>query len=150
MFQGEQKVAGNRIFEAVLEHLAKQKGQSMDDHGEMCRYRGIDGKACAIGALIDDDDYKPMWDEPMDPFGVQSLINQVEEQPKLHAHLGWMTGHRSLLSDLQFLHDSADLWESKQAMLDAAMLIANRYRLDSTRVPELVNEIFNKEDEDAV
>jgi len=150
MFRDEQKVAGQRIFEAVLEHLAKQKEQSLDDRGETCRYRGHDGKMCAIGALIDDEDYKPMWDDPMDPFGVQSVCNQVEEQPRLKVHLGWMLGHRSLLSDLQFLHDSSDHWERKDVMLEAAMTIASRYRLDSTRVHELVSEIFRKGEDNAV
>lgn len=146
MFRDEKSVSGQRIFEAVLEHLAAQKCQSTGPDDPTCRYRGLGGTMCAIGALIDDEDYNPEWDNPMDPFGVQSLINHIEDTPALFVHLGWMAGHRSLLSDLQYMHDSQGHWQHKNFMLEAAMAVANRYRLDTSRVEELVSEIFKNEE----
>jgi hypothetical protein len=142
MFQGETKVSGQRIFEAVLEHLAEQKHQSLDDAGENCQYRGVGGNMCAVGALIDDEDYRSEWDDRMNPFGITKLLQAIESGV-YGDHLKWMLGHEQLLGDLQFLHDIVDNWESKQAMLDAAMTVASRYRLDTSRVSELVHEIFN-------
>lgn len=43
-------------FDKVVRHLRTQRVQATDDFG-FCRYRGREGTKCAIGALIDDEDY---------------------------------------------------------------------------------------------
>lgn len=45
------------IFDKVLEHLRKQGGLSLNEHGKCC-YRGNHGNKCAIGVLIPDELYK--------------------------------------------------------------------------------------------
>jgi len=43
------------VFEYVKNHLLKQNEQS--SHGSGCAYRGAYGMSCAVGCLIDDDQY---------------------------------------------------------------------------------------------
>jgi hypothetical protein len=47
------------IFERVKAHLLEQGVQSVDDRGN-CRYRGINGTACAVGCLISDENYSDL------------------------------------------------------------------------------------------
>jgi hypothetical protein len=49
-------------FDAMVNHLRRQGKPSqmvIDDGRLVCAYRGDDGCACAVGALIPDDQYNP-------------------------------------------------------------------------------------------
>lgn len=50
------------IYDRIKEHLLKQNKQSVTAGGG-CKYRGPDGLKCAIGALIPDECYLPIFDE---------------------------------------------------------------------------------------
>ena len=43
------------VFNIVVKHLAAQNWEKSLANG-LCAYQGVDGKKCAIGALLNDDD----------------------------------------------------------------------------------------------
>lgn len=47
------------LFIKVREHLLKQNAKSMDKKGTACMYRGEEGRMCAVGCLITDENYTP-------------------------------------------------------------------------------------------
>lgn len=50
------------VFDKIKTHLLTQMSKSMLDNGERCAYRGYNGRMCAIGCLIPDEDYKPIME----------------------------------------------------------------------------------------
>lgn len=57
-----------QLSETIRDHLIKQRGKSVSDHGS-CKYRSDAGLMCAVGCLINDDAYVPglegkMADDP--------------------------------------------------------------------------------------
>lgn len=50
------------VFDKIKTHLLTQMSKSMLDDGERCAYRGHNGRMCAIGCLIPDEDYKPIME----------------------------------------------------------------------------------------
>lgn len=86
------------IFDTVVNHLRKQKVQSLDDEGR-CVYRGNNGAMCAVGCLIKDEFYdKKIEHLPVrNPDVVSALVKS-----------GLVINHNTigLLGDLQYIHDS--------------------------------------------
>lgn len=82
------------IFDTVLAHLRNQGQRSYDGH--MCLYRGPDGLQCAAGCLIPDDLYVPEMEG-------KSFANPIFD--------GFLGEFRSLIFDLQCVHDKSDIWE---------------------------------------
>lgn len=80
-------------FDTVLAHLRKQGGPAYENN--KCRYRTSDGKSCAAGCLIPDEDYIPglegttAWAVP-----VQVLLSKQGHDPEL-------------VDSLQHVHDLA-------------------------------------------
>ncbi len=87
-----------QIFDAVATHLLSQPGPAMAPAGT-CRYRTSDGRMCAVGCLIPDDRYDPGIE------GYTVLENQ-SVWDALPPHIHEIRNVRSLLSDLQSVHDS--------------------------------------------
>ena len=55
-------INGQSIFNKVLAHLRKQGVASQNTDGGTCLYRGPNGRSCAIGCLIPDDEYKEIFE----------------------------------------------------------------------------------------
>lgn len=91
------KMSKKDIFEYVIKHLQDQGVQSMKI--DVCAYRGINGRACAVGCLIPDEYYKPIFEGK----AIKSVLGNYEITPVLGA---FFYKHLKLLDDLQWLHDS--------------------------------------------
>jgi hypothetical protein len=51
-------------FDEVVNGLRKQGGKSISKspHGEICAYRGAEGRKCAAGLLMKDEEYDPAFE----------------------------------------------------------------------------------------
>lgn len=48
------------IFDTVVRHLGKQRAKALKEgSNHICMYRAFDGKKCALGILIQDNEYTP-------------------------------------------------------------------------------------------
>ena len=93
------------IFDTVVTHLRAQGIRSM--RGCTCVYRGPEGRKCAIGALIPDEDFKPEWEG--------YIVGSRSEEPgnqELQDYFVFKFGLHNIgfLIDLQRLHDRDDLY----------------------------------------
>ncbi|MER8983941.1 hypothetical protein [Mesorhizobium sp. M0843] len=88
-------------FDRIYLGLAAQGWQrSFDSTEDLCMYRGPDQRKCAIGHLIDDDDYRHDMDDV--DAGVFSLVNFQQRDL-----LTDLTSDE--FQDLQAAHDNNDL-----------------------------------------
>lgn len=86
---------GQEVFDTVLKHLRTQSVQCMEN--SECTYRNAEGLKCAIGALIDDEDYHP------------SMGGGTARE--LQARYGLLKGvDTEFLSQLQHTHDPNEHW----------------------------------------
>lgn len=94
-----------QIFDCVVAHL-RQQGKSID--GDICVYRTIDGKSCAVGVCIPQDLYVPK----MECKGIKAL--SLMETINLDLRL-FFREHYILLSKLQIIHDAyaTEKWEQE-------------------------------------
>jgi hypothetical protein len=83
------------IFDKVLTHLRKQGKAAVNDNGD-CMYRAADGRQCAAGCLITDEEYEPQMEGRM----VGYLLNKGQLPARLVPHV-------EFLRDLQDVHDNA-------------------------------------------
>jgi hypothetical protein len=129
-------------FDAVVRHLASMNRQSvviesegLDPFGEplsgSCAYRHPDGRKCAIGALIPDDQYDPI----IEKSNVWSLVTGLRSgTPRLDAG----TISTDLLINLQDAHDDWNNWDrtgfNRYNLLEA---IGKWYDLDTTVLKEV-------------
>ncbi len=92
-----------KAFDTMVLGLNEQKAVSVDHLGDLCMYRGTDGRKCAVGFLIPDEKYDREMEELVadDPV-VLELIPDCDEshgiflvqcQTQLHdrlpKNLGW-------------------------------------------------------------
>lgn len=94
------------IFDKVVNHLRKQNSQSVElnpdgsvktvsafNTNPICLYRSADGKKCATGILISDEQYRP----EMEGTNIGGVIDEF--------HLDHLSSHRGLIARLQQTHD---------------------------------------------
>lgn len=86
-------LSAQEVFDTVATHLLVQ-GKPAHDHNNECRYRAPDGAKCAVGCLINDDEYKAQ----MESWNVDHLHSKGLLPFRL-------VEHKWLLSDLQVAHD---------------------------------------------
>ena len=120
-------MTNQQAFDTVLRHLRLQRVRSFhrvtpgddgppDDY-DACAYRGPEGRMCAVGCLLPDEEYHPMMDQ--DSVAVDDMMRGGNShfQPKSLADLS-----PKLLFDLQQAHDrlmprelggSLDNWEDE-------------------------------------
>lgn len=96
-----------QLYETVVLHQRKQGQKShvkLAEGDYSCRYRGSDGRKCAIGCLIPDDVYKPA----MEGGDVSDIIAKDLLPLNLAAEF-----HKNLrlLSLLQKIHDESNSFE---------------------------------------
>jgi len=94
------RVHSNRseIFNYVIDHLRRQGRPSLSFTRADCRYRGVEGAMCAIGALFTDDEYSPTWEGN----GIDQLLKFQRLPPDIHECL---SQHDQMLLELQAFHD---------------------------------------------
>lgn len=115
------------IFDTVAEHLFRQGTRSYAmDRG--CLYRGPDGTKCAVGCLIQDDDYTPNMEN--------KSVYALEEDGLLPKYL--MKNIR-LLSSLQMVHDT-DGWGNRDEMRQALEEVAGMFNLDASKIATQTGE----------
>jgi hypothetical protein len=92
------------VFDFVAHHLLTQNEKCMLNDLK-CAYRNSDGLKCAVGCVIANDEYSPIFDECVNS-SIAYLVK--EEKIKIDKHL-------ELLQRLQKIHDQfpALLWESQ-------------------------------------
>lgn len=95
------------IFDTVASHLLTQKAKAVD--GDSCMYRAPDGKKCAVGCLITDEEYSP----DMEGSAISDLID--------NGGMKRFSPFKALLEDLQGLHDFALLEEWPRRLRDIAL-----------------------------
>lgn len=103
------------IFDYICRHLLSQGSRCVGkENGSL--YFGSDGKRCAAGCLMDDED------------------NKRYKIEKKHNHLSWTNlgnlgiappEHSEVINDLQRIHDHSEIeiWRGKME------IVAERYRL---------------------
>lgn len=103
------------IFSRVAAHLLLQNKKSFyspDNVREICAYRGEGGTKCAVGCLLEDDEYRPY----MEDKGVDRLLSLT---PDGFRNFG--VQNHNLLCDLQYIHDYMQPVEWKTALGQVAM-----------------------------
>ena len=86
------------ILDTVWAHLRKQGSQAMDVGQGNCVYRHADGRACAVGCLVNDAQAREMDEIGGGVDDVKAILPD-----ELIPHLDFL--HR-----LQMIHDSAKSW----------------------------------------
>ena len=126
------------IFETSVRHMIKQGTRALNAELDACMYRGNDGTKCAIGCLIEDDEY----DEAMEGIGIAGLINTSV----FMGLFKWARPHRRLMMNLQDAHDHA-LRNGAQSVsfIQSVKDIAIDSNLDYTFIRELINPETAKE-----
>lgn len=108
-----------QVFDFVKEHLLTQGGQSLDVSG-ICRYRGPHGTSCAVGCLIPDHKYNPLWE------GANLISLNKHHAVPLNCIFDFIVTDypkdlKSMLDKLQYIHDSKDplLWKQELEIMQA-------------------------------
>jgi hypothetical protein len=114
------------LFDQVAKHLMTQKTRSNLEDG-VCAYRGNGGLMCAAGCLISDEEAEllNLANETINTLPWSCLISRGIAPDK----------HRSLISALQAIHDSADE-NPKEAWADELRALAGRLGLSYKVVDE--------------
>ena len=129
------------IFDTVVRHLRAQKQRALEKHGmDMCAYRAPDGLKCAIGCLIPDELYDPLF-EGKSAFWL--LTNNAPEARAVRVFCGASTDQTvvSLMSALQDIHDKQYSWGTHGLTVGALAClrkIADTHYLDDAVVDEVV------------
>jgi hypothetical protein len=114
------------VFDYVIGQLVCQGGRSVSASGTDCRYRGSDGRKCAVGFLIPDELY--VW--RMEGDSISGLCGHF---PDLCAKSG-IKKHNDILNGLQHMHDSLSTWQNQDSFSHKTRRIADLYNLT---VPEI-------------
>lgn len=117
------------IFDRVYKHMLTQGRRSLLNHTNgTCAYRSNDGLKCAVGCLIDDENYH----YGLERYAAHSVVVRLAlaKSGVDNIHEG---NTLELLMALQNVHDMADpiAWESRLKALATAFGLT---------VPELGNE----------
>lgn len=95
------QVTAQDIFDMVAQHLLTQNKQAQDEVGD-CQYRTDDGLMCAVGCLINEDEYSPQYEGCSCDH--EDVIEAVERSLGIEISV---EGHvYNLLERLQQVHDN--------------------------------------------
>ena len=101
-----QKEIDQQAYTTVALHLLAQNEKSFVLEVEDCAYRDDRGNKCAIGALIDDRDYRPtMENQTAGSLKIQALGGKMPNSPLMKLS-------QDLANALQWTHDihNVDMW----------------------------------------
>ena len=127
-----------QTFDKVCRAVLRQGEPSRSDY--RCMYRGPRGLKCAVGHLIEDDEYKKSWDRAS-PAGV----HQLEDLRSLMESKGHDI---DLLRSLQIAHDTVYFGRFLGVFHDTAFRIAIRFGLKTTVLDAEYNKARAKESDD--
>lgn len=104
-------MTAQEIFDKVITHLRKQGKATNAGGGNTCFYRTRDGKSCAVGCLIPNEEYLPNMEG-------QNISGLMTNFPDTMNKLG-LSPHIELLKALQWAHDvyPVEQWEGGWASL---------------------------------
>lgn len=138
-------MTNQEAFDAVCEHLAQQKTQSLVLMEGHCAYRGDNGGKCAIGALIPDSEYNTTMEctSAAGLFSINTSDGRVlSYYQKFGGHSTKLAGvYLPLLSDLQRCHDQGA--NSAEELFRSLRIVANRYNLSAEKA-EMITHWTNK------
>jgi hypothetical protein len=100
------------VFEYIKNHLLTQGGRSMMEDNTICAYLSPDGKKCAVGSLITEDNYNYNIEESS--ISTHLVSNAVQKSvPNWDINI-------NMLGELQSIHDgTSDFdWEMVKWYLD--------------------------------
>jgi len=86
------------VFNYAIDHLRKQGDKSLHTDGGICAYRGRNENMCAVGCLIADDEYDPVWEGR----GIDFLVAENQLPPGLKERI---EPNSEMLIKLQQFHD---------------------------------------------
>lgn len=122
-----------QVFDKVATHLLTQKQPAMRKDNTTCAYRAPDGKTCAVGCLMTDEEYNPRFEgvgitsSTFDNFFNEGSNEGYEEGNRVMADR-----HRALLFDLQDVHDMAQNSDDPVAQWKEDLTsVAETYGLDT-------------------
>jgi hypothetical protein len=108
-----------KLFRIAADHLVSQGAMSANEYGT-CAYRGVSGRMCAIGVLINNDFYDPEIEGtsisgyPEDEvLSVVALSHNVDEKDI----------DVEMLRELQYIHDSQAVYNWDENL----MWVSDRY-----------------------
>lgn len=113
------KIQRRDVFNTIQAHLLKQNARSMGEYDSAeftgednpCMYRNEDGLSCAVGCLITDDNY----DKTIEGMGMTpSVLTAIESSLDIEVDQPL----RTMLTELQHLHDSVDVGLWKNELID--------------------------------
>lgn len=109
------------VFTKVATHLLTQKVKAKS--GQTCAYRSGDGLKCAVGCLIEDDEYMP----EMEGHIVEGLFTlaKTSDNSKLKSFYERLGQHQRILTDLQDVHDAWNTEDWRRGLHE----VANTYGL---------------------
>lgn len=96
----------------MIAHILKNfKGKSISDDGDLCLYRGPNGRKCAVGLFIPDDLYQDAMD-----YDLGDTYNDIVKiEPKISSH---MPLEKKAMTSLQTIHDTAHKTSKVDKSLD--------------------------------
>ena len=103
VLQVTETTTDQEIFDAVARHLLAQgeKAASVDEAGHtFCRYRTENGRACAVGCLLTDEE----------AAACEGCV--ADDLP-----MAWTRRHSTLLRELQRVHDQEFAWRRELAFV---------------------------------
>lgn len=115
-----------QILDRAVAHVRQQGGSASTPAG--CVYRREDGRKCAIGALIPDNAYDPIFDG----YAATDALSLLQDVPSFAAALragGVDPTDAAFLSDLQSAHDALLEQASETSIYSAFSYVAAKYGL---------------------
>lgn len=115
------------IFDTAVSGVLKQGDFSIRDRNNACALRGANGMKCAVGWLIQDQDYQAHWENvsAMSEYGTPEELSKTSFGQAIVKTIGPIgEDELTLLRRLQDVHDSSEA--------------ECRYNSDLNRITELV------------
>ena len=116
--------------------LMKQGAKSVNTYGS-CRYRGNRGMKCGVGFTLSDKAGKAF-----DGLSHNSAIDYVVHSKSKYVE-EWMLNNNSLLSDIQFAHDTACSFNFRESVAEEYHNIATKHNLTLPNVDVKTGELSN-------
>jgi len=105
------------FFNEVVQRLAAQGGTSIDEDSGMCAYRGVGGRRCAVGWLIDEGAYS-IGIEGAELGLASGCVNRALKSSGLDVSDSCLV---RMLASLQEIHDNMEVEDWPDAFRGAGM-----------------------------
>lgn len=107
-------LTSQKLVNIIVPHLLKQNARSvMKSNSKVCLYRGLNGRMCAVGAVIKDEHYN----EDLEGISISIIFDRSGEKLCLALKRSGIDVDSDyyLLSQLQWIHDniSVNKWNDR-------------------------------------